>query len=76
MTHGKLLAKAAVDRAEVDAALDEAAFENVSVGARALVVLYGQVESIVSLFVSAQMMSSALQKDPELFAARRLRSPF
>ena len=38
--------------------------------------VYGQVEAIVSLLLRAQMLSSALQNEPELFAASRCRLPF
>ena len=33
--------------------------------------LYGQVEAIVSSFVCAQMLSSPLQNEPEVFWASR-----
>ena len=37
--------------------------------------LYGQVEGIVSLFVCAQMLSSALQNEPAVLVASRFSPP-
>ena len=67
----KLLAESLVDRGQVDATLDEAALEDLPVSAPALIVAVRPGGGIVSSFVCAQMLSSPLQNEPEVFAASR-----